>query len=91
MNTENIAAIVYALNLELLDYISDNERYEHGIYFEYLTDGFVEVIELCKNQIWCSEDDSRIYDDEKDEYEPLEDYLRKQFNKFVSVINKIKL
>lgn len=39
------------------------------------SDGFQQWIEFLGEAIWTSEEDPRAYDEDKDEHEPLEDYL----------------
>jgi hypothetical protein len=59
--------------------------------FEYRTDGFSDAIYFEDVLLWYSEEDSREYNEELDEYEPLESYIRKMFNKYVEELNKIRL
>lgn len=54
------------------------------------TNGYVDIIEFLGVQVWNSEDDMRNYDD-KGEYEPLEQYLRREINNEISKLSKIKL
>ncbi len=60
--------------------------------FELHTDGYSIVIMFISNfQLWCSDDDEREFNENKNEYEPLEGYLRKEVQKAINQIGKLKL
>jgi hypothetical protein len=49
------------------------------------------VINFLDIQIWNSDDDMREYDEVKDEYEPLGDFLRREINNEIKKLSQIKL
>lgn len=55
------------------------------------TDGTSLLIEICGTQIWNDDEDDREFSEEKNEYEPLEPFLRKKINEELELIKKIKL
>ena len=65
--------VVEKLNIELFE-----KGHEDGFLFDYLSDGFVESIEFCKNRIWDSDSDEREWLDLYEEYETLEGFVRKK-------------
>jgi hypothetical protein len=75
---ENKLEIVKQLNAEL------HERFGEQEYsFGYSTDGYCEMIDFGNMPIWNSEMDGREWDEEKNEYEPFEPYIKKEFDKLV--------
>lgn len=65
--------VVEKLNIELFE-----KGYEDGFLFDYLSDGFVEVIEFCQNRIWDSDSDEREWLELYEDYETLEGFVRKK-------------
>ena len=60
-----------------------------GLVFK--TNGFGLVIKFFGDQIWNDEDSERKYDEEKDEDEPMEGFLRREVMRIVNEVGKIKL
>lgn len=90
MDSKTISLLVENLNIEISEKINDDKiLYEYDLYFEYRTTGFIDIVYFCNIQMWNSEDDERKYDEEKDEYEPLEDFLRRKVSEFCGTIEKI--
>ncbi len=60
---------------------------------ELQTDGYAIAITFMGDyQLWCSENDEREYfDEDKDEYEPLEKYLRRKVQELIDQIGGIKI
>ena len=60
--------------------------------FELHTDGNGILIMFMNSiQLWYSDDDEREYNEEKDEYESLEGYLRREAQKIIDQIAVLKL
>lgn len=74
-----------------------NERIEEKFdfknfyfYFNYSTDGYHHSIMFNDNLVlWSFENDSREYFEETDSYEDLEEYVWKEFVKYVQELNKL--
>lgn len=49
--------------------------------FIYETDGLSEAIYFGKTLLWFSDEDEREFFEEKNEYEPLGDYLKKELRR----------
>lgn len=87
MRSEDILNIIFELNGEI---------HEAGVVpedfcgFEYRTNGWSSIIEFCGIMLWNDDDDARTYLEETDEYEPLETYLRRESNKLINRISKLK-
>ena len=79
MKPEEVVAVVRELNSE----VDDVEDVSQSFYFEMLTDGNCSIVEWMGETLWSSEDDARDYIEEKDEYEPLTNYLRRERDKFL--------
>jgi len=59
---------------------------------EYSTNGYGERIDFLGQQIWSSEDDGdRVYNEETDQYEPMDLFLRRTINTLIEWISKINL
>lgn len=88
MNTNYILAVVSNLNAEIYEQIEDDY-----IQLEYMTNTCAEAIEFLGVVIWNSEDDCREWIEVmgKEIQEDLEFYLRKEINKILEKLNKIKL
>lgn len=67
--------LVRDLNMELFE---KHGEAENG--FEYLTDGFDDVIVFEGVVLWNTATDVREWIEEENDYEPLEPYIKKKFN-----------
>jgi hypothetical protein len=87
MESKEIIEAIADLNCEIYDQIENDY-----IYLEYSTNSFSDIIDFLGIQIWNSENDERRYiDEENDVKEDLEIYLRKEINKIIDELQKIKL
>jgi hypothetical protein len=78
----------------------ENAEYEENFmnFFTYETNGMYEAITLrlyiddleIKISIWNSESDDREFIEEMNEYEPLEDYIIKQYDSCVEKLHNIR-
>lgn len=84
MKHEEIIGVVEDLNIE----IYEKSKLEY-IYLEYMTNGFASKIQFLGIAIWTDQEDDRIYDEEEDSYEPLDEYLRRTINFELERLNKI--
>lgn len=88
---EEMIKIVEKLNDEIFDKL-DVEMYDHDVYFEFRTVGNMDTIYFITSQIWSSEDDYRDSVNEgtnEEDYEPLEDFLRRRVIKLIAMLNKL--
>jgi hypothetical protein len=78
------------LNQEVYDYF---ESYGLTLsLFELRTNGISIIINFMgQYRLWFSDEDEREYCEETDEYEPIEQYLRRESQKIITQIGKIKL
>ena len=73
-NTEKAAQeIVSHINSQIADNLGD----ECDLYLVFGSSGFAFDISIDAWQAFCSENDDRRYDETRDEYEPLEDCVRR--------------
>lgn len=89
MNNEDILELCTKLNIELCE-----QGYRDGdIEFSVESNGFIALIKILGITIWHSDEDDRDWDEksDEDEYEPLEDYLRREFANLQDRIFKIDL
>lgn len=79
------------LNDEIYGFL--NEDYgETFLTFELCTDGNSIIIKFMENhQLWFSYEDEREFYEKANEYEPLEQYLRREAQKIIDQISSIKL
>lgn len=90
MNEANEALkVVEKLNQEVYEYF---ERYGLSFpLFELTTDGFSIIINFMgQHRLWFSDEDEREYiDEEANEYESLEQYLRRESQEIINQISGI--
>lgn len=92
MEPQEIARLMSNLNEELMEN-GENENFclNYGAWFSYKTDGYTIVILFADIILWNDDNDERKYDDKLDDYEPLEPFIRKQFNGLVEWMSKLTL
>lgn len=78
---QDIIFAVMSINEELFEKTGGNEWFT----VEFRTVGNACSVELTGIQIWCSEDDTRIYYDGTDTYEAIEVCLRRKVNEFLAM------
>lgn len=71
---KEVQEIVSHINSEIADKLGDKCE----LYLVFGSSGFALDICIDAWQAFCSEIDDRRYDDERDEYEPLEDCVRRK-------------
>jgi len=59
-------------------------------YFEYRTTGFADLILFDGLLLWSSETDDREFDEDKNDYEPLVPFIKKQFNQIADGMQKLR-
>lgn len=83
MKDDNAEEVVMELNSEMY------EKCELDILqFEYTSTGFTTAITFLGYPIWCSECDDRKWDEDKDEQEPLYDYVKKEAIELINILQK---
>jgi hypothetical protein len=70
---------------------SMDSKSEYSMPILLTTDGASLLIEIYGVQIWNDDEDDREFSEEKNEYEPLEPFLRKKINEELELIKKIKV
>lgn len=58
--------------------------------FSYQTSGYEHVILFNEDILWSSEDDERKWIEEEKDYEPFEQFIKEQFNRYLNRINKYR-
>ncbi len=89
MNILEIKGIIGKLNEEIYEQMGEEQ-----LYLEVRSISISMVIEFLGEQLWNEDDDFRGYINEgtpEEDYEPLEGYLRKEVNKLIDSLKKIKL
>jgi hypothetical protein len=84
----NLAKLVGKLNVEFYSQLERDDD-EGIIVFELHSTGHEHVICFMDREIWASENDLREYDYDKDEYEPLEPFIRKEANRILYKITHV--
>jgi hypothetical protein len=68
---------------------------QFGGFFSFNSDGVTIAVEFLNFHIWSSDDDGREWQDGEEVgqewQEPLIDYLRREANKVLAIVGKIKL
>lgn len=91
--TQEIINIIETLNEELYNQIGDSLYNLPMVMFEYGYDGYCHYVKLFGSIIWDSDNDYRKYINEgtpQEDYEPLEDFIRREVNNIIKVIKVIK-
>lgn len=58
--------------------------------FNYKTNGYQTLIMFDDTIIWNDDWDERFFDEDKNDYEPLEPFIKKEFNKYLDELNKFR-
>lgn len=82
----NYLEVVEELNQELYD------KHKEEIYlFNYRSYGWCEAIFFEDTCLWDSDNDGREFIEEINDYEPLLPFIKKEFNKHIKHLSKLKL
>lgn len=77
--------VIYELNQELYDKHGDLENQ-----FFYTANGYIDVIGFGDFILWHSEDDTREWIEEKNDYEPFKPFIKKLFNDYIDDLYSLK-
>jgi len=92
MNSRIITEIVEELNIEIFEKLGEKIHGNYPFEFMYFTNGIFEIIEFLGMQIWNSDNDEREYinvNTPAEDYEPLEDFLRREATKICKMISEL--
>lgn len=82
----NYIEVVRELNIELYEKFGEVEKV-----FEYSTTGFVDAISFDGVLLWDSEMELREWNEEKNDYEPFEPFIRRIFNEYIDKMQSLKI
>lgn len=85
MQPQESLDIINNLNSHLEE-IDDKTSYR----FSYKNNGYQTLIMFGEHILYNDDWDERGFDEEKDDYEPLEPFIKKQFNKNLDELNKFR-
>ena len=85
-DVENYLEIVNNLNERIFE---KQNKLEYIVEFGYSTNGHIHVIDVNQHRLWFSEEDGREFFEETDSYEDLEQYVWKEFVKYVQDLNTL--
>ena len=74
----------------LNEWVNDKQGGDYIIHFSYTTNGWYHCIEWDRLLIWDSELESREWIEDKDEYEDLEEHIKKEFNNYIDTLTSLK-
>lgn len=77
---------VKELNAELFDRFGETE-----VGFGYSTNGYVDIIDFNGMMIWHSDMDGREWIADKNDYEPIEPFIKLVFNKWIDKLYGLKM
>ena len=89
MEPNEIVKIVGDLNGELWDNLKSTDDFVKAP-FIYTTDGFVDIIKVADVHLWDSDNEPRLWNEVKEEYEDLETFLKKEYSMFVKAYHLSK-
>ena len=78
--------IIHNLN----EWVNDKQGDDYIVNFSYTTNGWYHFIEWGDVLLWDSETESREWIEDKNEYEDLEEYIKKEFNEYINTLNTLK-
>lgn len=84
MKDEDVIAAVRTVNDEIIEKTAIGD-----VYLTFSTNGYESSVEVDTVQIWVSGDDTRIYNEDSDSYEPIEDCIRRRFCIFAEKMGKV--
>lgn len=87
MDPKEIIDVVEELN-ELCVCAEDTSE---EFYWTLKSTGTCSIIEYVGVTMWCSEEDEREFNEEKNEYEPLIDYLIRAQNRLIENLSKLRI
>lgn len=89
MDISQIEDIVYDINEQMIK----QEHYDYGVFFglELKCNGYNTLVSYLDVPIWFSDEDEREWIEEKNDYEPLDGFLKKKVNEINSLITNIEL
>jgi hypothetical protein len=82
MKPQDFIDAVDELNQELPE-----EVYAEGIYYEYSTDGFIDMVDFAHFNIFCSGFDTEMRVEDVSE---IKEYLIRKRNEFINTLVKVK-
>lgn len=90
MKPNEIVEIVGNLNGELWNNLKSLDDFVKAE-FVYTTNGIVDVVKVADIHIWNSDDDPRHWNEETEEYEDLETFLKKEYNKLLKGLSPFNI
>ena len=81
---------VEKLNEILSEFLFEKYGDDEFPIFELQTNGTFIIITFMDYRIWFLDEDERYFNEEKDEFEPLEGYLKKEAQKLIDRISSLK-
>lgn len=92
MSREDINDVVFRLNCKIDEYNAKASGYSdyYNSHFTYVSAGYYESINFGEEILWDSENEPREYDEDTNTYENLENFIKKEFNKFVNKLKKLR-
>ena len=86
MDYKEIIKVIDDLNSEL----GKKTNYDGFQQFTLSTNGYQDLIYFQDEVLWNSDEDDREFFEEKGEYEPLILFVKKEFNNYVTRLQKLK-
>jgi hypothetical protein len=75
----------------LNEFVNDKQGDDYIINFSYTTNGWYHCIEWDRLLLWDSETDGREWIEDENDYEDLEEYIKKEFNNYCDTLNTLRL
>ena len=94
MVDSDIIEIVSNLNREIEDMMWGEEKIQPPYWtpiVEFKTDGYVQCIEFLGEYLWDSDNDPRKFDEDTDQYEDLEVFIRREIAKLLEGLKKVNI
>lgn len=91
-SSKKILDIIFLLNQDVFDQLDEGEYEElYPDLFTLTSDGNCDIVKFMNVTLWSSLCDDREFLRDVEDYEPLDEFLKKKANKLLKIIRKVKL
>ena len=86
--TNEVLEVVYKINQEMYEIVGDRYYDHYNFDLQFRTDGYSDIVVFLGQTIWGSDEDYRV-EIAEDEYEPLENFLKREIKNIYVELGKI--
>jgi hypothetical protein len=83
MKTEEVLVVVQKINEKITEMFGE---FSEPYYLDFCSNGYNSCVKFLGNRLWNSCDDERSFYIDKDDYQPLEEFLIREIKKIVNIL-----